>query len=255
MEQLFPERRGAEHHGGHPHARPARAGAWRRRCWRSSAPRRLAHRLPRGRRPAHAAGRRRARRAAAGDRSRRPAGGPARGRGAPPGGGGGRRRRSTSSAGPWCAPGCCAWARRSTSACSTVHHLVTDWISSQIAWGELVAIYDALARGESPALPEPPVQYPDFAVWQRGWLQGEVLAELTSWWRERLAGFPVALDLPTDRPRPALLRMRGGRRPLTVSASWRRPAEPRPPRGGDPLHDGARRRPPRSSIATPARSG
>ncbi len=97
-----------------------------------------------------------------------------------------------------------------------VHHLVTDWISSQIVWGELVAIYDALARGESAALPEPPVQYPDFAVWQRGWLQGEVLAELTSWWRERLAGFPVDLDLPTDRPRPAQLRMHGGRLPFTV---------------------------------------
>ncbi|HEX3554405.1 MAG TPA: amino acid adenylation domain-containing protein [Thermoanaerobaculia bacterium] len=97
-----------------------------------------------------------------------------------------------------------------------VHHLVTDWISSQIASGELTAIYDALARGESLALPEPPVQYPDFAVWQRGWLQGEVLAELTSWWRERLAGFPVDLDLPTDRPRPAQLRMHGGRIPFTV---------------------------------------
>ncbi|PYQ64060.1 MAG: non-ribosomal peptide synthetase, partial [Acidobacteria bacterium] len=97
-----------------------------------------------------------------------------------------------------------------------VHHLVTDWISSHIVWAELAAIYDALARGERLALPEPPVQYPDFAVWQRGWLQGEVLDELTSWWRERLAGFPVDLDLPTDRPRPAQLRMRGGRLPFTI---------------------------------------
>jgi amino acid adenylation domain-containing protein/non-ribosomal peptide synthase protein (TIGR01720 family) len=97
-----------------------------------------------------------------------------------------------------------------------VHHLVTDWISSQIVWGELTAIYDALARGESLALPEPPVQYPDFAVWQRAWLQGEVLEELTSWWRERLAGFPVDLDLPTDRPRPPQLRMHGGRLPFTA---------------------------------------
>jgi amino acid adenylation domain-containing protein/non-ribosomal peptide synthase protein (TIGR01720 family) len=100
----------------------------------------------------------------------------------------------------------------------TVHHLVTDWISSQIVWGELTAVYDALARGERPALPPPPVQYPDFTLWQRDWLQGEVLDELTSWWRERLAGFPVDLDLPTDRPRPATLRMRGGRRAFTTSA-------------------------------------
>jgi amino acid adenylation domain-containing protein len=98
----------------------------------------------------------------------------------------------------------------------TVHHLVTDWISFQIAWGELAALYDAFAARRPPALPEPPVQYSDFAIWQRDWLQGEVLADLVSWWRERLEGFPLALDLPTDRPRPALMRMRGGRRMLRV---------------------------------------
>jgi amino acid adenylation domain-containing protein len=86
----------------------------------------------------------------------------------------------------------------------TVHHLVTDFLSFQIAWGELAAFYGGVA-----ALPEPPVQYPDFAVWQRQWLQGEVLEDLVSWWRERLEGFPLALDLPTDRPRPAVMRMRG----------------------------------------------
>ncbi|HEY0514544.1 MAG TPA: amino acid adenylation domain-containing protein [Thermoanaerobaculia bacterium] len=98
----------------------------------------------------------------------------------------------------------------------TVHHLVTDWISFQIVWAELAALHPVLAAGGRPALPEPPVQYPDFALWQRGWLQGEVLDELTSWWRERLAGFPVDLDLPTDRPRPAELRMRGGRLAFTA---------------------------------------
>src|SRR5947209_16304017 len=82
----------------------------------------------------------------------------------------------------------------------TIHHLVTDWISFQIAWGELAAIYGALAAGVRPALPPPPVQYSDFALWQRNWLQGEVEAELVSWWRGRLAGVPAALELPTDRP-------------------------------------------------------
>ncbi len=91
----------------------------------------------------------------------------------------------------------------------TIHHLVTDFISFQIAWGELVALYDALSSGRPAALPEPPVQYSDFAIWQREWLQGEVLEDLVSWWRERLDGFPLALDLPTDRPRPAVARMRG----------------------------------------------
>jgi amino acid adenylation domain-containing protein/non-ribosomal peptide synthase protein (TIGR01720 family) len=97
-----------------------------------------------------------------------------------------------------------------------VHHTVTDWISFQIAWAELAALYGAFAAGGGPALPEPPVCYADFAVWQREWLQGEVLDELTSWWREQLAGFPVTLELPTDRPRPAVFRLRGGRLPVAV---------------------------------------
>jgi len=107
----------------------------------------------------------------------------------------------------------------------TVHHLVTDFLSSQVAWTELAALYAALAAGRPAALPEPPVQYPDFAVWQRGWLQGEALDGLMTWWRERLADFPLALELPTDRPRPAVMRMRGGRRLLTASPAlsdrWR----------------------------------
>jgi amino acid adenylation domain-containing protein len=99
----------------------------------------------------------------------------------------------------------------------TIHHLVTDFISFQIAWGELAALYDALSAGRPAMLPEPPVQYPDFAVWQREWLRGEVLEDLVSWWRERLDGFPLALELPTDRPRPAVARMRGEQRRVGVS--------------------------------------
>jgi amino acid adenylation domain-containing protein/non-ribosomal peptide synthase protein (TIGR01720 family) len=99
----------------------------------------------------------------------------------------------------------------------TVHHLVTDWISFQIAWAELAALYSAFAAGARPALPAPPVQYSDFALWQREWLQGEVLDGLTAWWREQLAGFPVSLELPADRPRPAEPRLRGGRLPVVLS--------------------------------------
>jgi amino acid adenylation domain-containing protein/non-ribosomal peptide synthase protein (TIGR01720 family) len=98
----------------------------------------------------------------------------------------------------------------------TVHHSVTDWISFQITWAELAVFYETLAVGGRPQLPEPPVQYPDFAVWQREWLQGEVLDELTAWWGEQLSGFPAALDLPTDRTRPAAPRMRGARLPFAV---------------------------------------
>ncbi|MEO6191376.1 MAG: amino acid adenylation domain-containing protein [Thermoanaerobaculia bacterium] len=98
----------------------------------------------------------------------------------------------------------------------TIHHLVTDFISFQIAWGELAVLYEALSAGRPAMLPEPLVQYPDFAVWQREWLQGEVLEDLISWWRERLDGFPLALELPADRPRPAVARMRGEQRRVGV---------------------------------------
>src|SRR5205085_6598884 len=92
----------------------------------------------------------------------------------------------------------------------TIHHLVTDFLSFQIVWAELAAFFDAHASGRPAALPAPPVQYSDFSIWQREWLQGEVLEGLVSWWRERLADFPLALELPTDRPRPPVGRMRGG---------------------------------------------
>jgi amino acid adenylation domain-containing protein/non-ribosomal peptide synthase protein (TIGR01720 family) len=100
----------------------------------------------------------------------------------------------------------------------TVHHLVTDWISFQIAWTELAALYDAFTGGGRAALLEPPVHYADFAIWQREWLQGEVLDRLNTWWREQLTGFPVSLELPTDRPRPAEPRLRGNRLPLALAA-------------------------------------
>ncbi len=98
----------------------------------------------------------------------------------------------------------------------TVHHLVTDWISVQIAWAELAVAYAALAAGWTPVAPALPVQFPDYAVWQRAWLQGDVLDGLIAWWREQLAEVPLALDLPTDRPRPPVGRMRGARRTFTL---------------------------------------
>src|SRR6185295_7473769 len=68
-----------------------------------------------------------------------------------------------------------------------------------------------------PALPPLPVQYLDYTLWQRGWLQGEALAALLGYWREQLAGAPFHLELPADRPRPAARSMRGGRRRLDLS--------------------------------------
>jgi amino acid adenylation domain-containing protein len=85
----------------------------------------------------------------------------------------------------------------------TLHHIVSDGWSLGVLVRDITALY-----GRSP-LPELPIQYADFAVWQRGWLTGEVLERQVSYWRERLAGAPAQLDLPTDRPRSAAQTYRG----------------------------------------------
>ncbi len=89
------------------------------------------------------------------------------------------------------------------------HHVVSDEWSKGVLLRELDALYGALSRGESSALPAPVLQYADYAVWQRGWLRGEALERQVAYWRERLAGAPPLLELPTDRPRT---RSSGGRR-------------------------------------------
>ncbi|HEX7241526.1 MAG TPA: amino acid adenylation domain-containing protein, partial [Longimicrobiaceae bacterium] len=87
--------------------------------------------------------------------------------------------------------------------CFTLHHVVSDGWSMGVLVREVSALYGAYARGGSPGLPELPVQYADFAVWQRARLAGELLEAQVAWWKERLAGAPPLLDLPTDRPRAA----------------------------------------------------
>jgi len=91
----------------------------------------------------------------------------------------------------------------------TMHHIVSDAWSLGIFVSELAALYRAAVAGEPSPLAELPIQYPDFAVWQRGWLTGEVLDEQLEYWRERLAGADGVLDLPTDRPRPPVQSYRG----------------------------------------------
>ncbi|MFJ6798045.1 amino acid adenylation domain-containing protein [Streptomyces sp. NPDC091268] len=83
-----------------------------------------------------------------------------------------------------------------------MHHIATDGWSTDILTRELVELYRAEAAGRAPVLPELAVQYADFALWQRGYLTGEVLERQLSYWRERLAG-AATLDFPADRPRPA----------------------------------------------------
>ncbi len=93
----------------------------------------------------------------------------------------------------------------------TVHHVASDQWSSEVLVSELSALYAG-----SP-LPDLPVQYADFAVWQRAWLTGDVLEREVGYWRGRLAGAPPLLELPTDRPRPAAASDRGGVRSLALA--------------------------------------
>ena len=90
----------------------------------------------------------------------------------------------------------------------TMHHIVSDGWSMLVLIKEVTALYAAYSRGEGSSLPEPPIQYADFAVWQREWLQGEELERQLSYWRKQLSDLPV-LELPADRPRPVLINYRG----------------------------------------------
>ena len=94
----------------------------------------------------------------------------------------------------------------------TMHHIVSDGWSVEVLLHELTALYDAFRQGRPSPLPELPVQYADFAVWQRSWLQGEVLDGLLAYWTRQLAGAPEMLELPTDYPRPKAQTFCGGNR-------------------------------------------
>ncbi|WP_052519231.1 amino acid adenylation domain-containing protein [Archangium violaceum] len=91
----------------------------------------------------------------------------------------------------------------------SLHHIVCDGWSLEVMERELTALYGAYSRGETPRLPALPVQYPDYAVWQREGLKGEALEARLAWWKQRLAGAPPVLELPTDRPRPVVRSSRG----------------------------------------------
>ncbi len=93
----------------------------------------------------------------------------------------------------------------------TLHHAVADGWSMGVLTRELAALYDAFARGEPSPLPEPQVQYPDYAAWQRAWLTGDALERQLAWWTGRLAGAPALLELPADRPRSGSPTHRGAR--------------------------------------------
>ena len=92
----------------------------------------------------------------------------------------------------------------------TQHHIVSDGWSMGVFTRELGALYEAFASGKADPLPALDIQYPDYAAWQRAWLTGERLEAQAAYWRENLAGAPVRLELPTDRPRPKEQSFAGG---------------------------------------------
>ncbi|WP_164014774.1 non-ribosomal peptide synthase/polyketide synthase [Pyxidicoccus trucidator] len=93
----------------------------------------------------------------------------------------------------------------------SMHHIVSDGWSQDVFQRELSAVYAALRSGGTATLPPLPVQYADFAVWQREWLSGVVREKHLAWWREQLAGPLPVLELPADHARPQVWSHRGGR--------------------------------------------
>ncbi|TCP57968.1 amino acid adenylation domain-containing protein [Tumebacillus sp. BK434] len=91
----------------------------------------------------------------------------------------------------------------------TLHHIVSDVWSMGVLIGELTAVYAAVADGKPSPLAPLPVQYADYAVWQRNWLQGDVLADQIAFWQGEFAGELPVLELPTDRPRPPVQTFQG----------------------------------------------
>jgi amino acid adenylation domain-containing protein len=92
----------------------------------------------------------------------------------------------------------------------TIHHIAADGWSKGVLIRELSAYYRTITTGSSVALPKLPVQYADFAIWQRKWLTNQVLEQQLSYWKQQLTNAPPVLELPTDRRRPAIQTFRGG---------------------------------------------
>jgi amino acid adenylation domain-containing protein len=98
----------------------------------------------------------------------------------------------------------------------TMHHIASDGWSMGVLLKEVAALYEAYAGGGPSPLAELPLQYGDYAVWQRGWLRGERLEAQLAYWRRRLEGAPPVLELPSDRPRPAVQSHRGGEKQVLL---------------------------------------
>ncbi|HEY0077792.1 MAG TPA: condensation domain-containing protein, partial [Pyrinomonadaceae bacterium] len=103
----------------------------------------------------------------------------------------------------------------------TMHHIVSDGWSISIFIREVAVLYEAFSQGKESPLEELPIQYADYAVWQREWLCGEVLDEQLAYWREQLGGELPVLQLPLDKPRPAVQKFSGAALSIEIPESVR----------------------------------
>jgi amino acid adenylation domain-containing protein len=99
----------------------------------------------------------------------------------------------------------------------TMHHIISDGWSIGVLLEELVALYTAFSQGQPSPLPELPVQYADFAEWQRQWLSGEALEQQLSYWKKQLSDLPPPLELPADRPEPGSRSFQGSIYRFTIA--------------------------------------
>lgn len=98
----------------------------------------------------------------------------------------------------------------------TMHHIISDGWSMGVLTKEVTTLYNAYCQGEPSPFDDPPIQYADYAAWQRQWLRGETLETQLSYWREQLAEAPASLELPTDHPRPAVQSHKGASLPIVL---------------------------------------
>lgn len=97
----------------------------------------------------------------------------------------------------------------------TMHHIISDGWSMNILMRELTLLYTAFSQNQAATLPPLPIQYADYALWQRSWLQGEILEQHLNYWKRQLAGM-LPLKLPGDYPRPSAPTFRGARFHLSL---------------------------------------
>ncbi|MEM7348602.1 MAG: AMP-binding protein, partial [Chloroflexota bacterium] len=100
-----------------------------------------------------------------------------------------------------------------------LHHIIFDEWSQAVFRDELSKLYEGFVKNQPAQLPDLPIQYGDFALWQRNYLQGEILEKQLSYWKEKLANVPQVLDLPTDHPRPAKVTGGGARQSVKLPKS------------------------------------